>query len=468
MSLNPENLDSSEQLLHPRQIRIAVLGNVDSGKSTILGVLKEAGLYQEIVKESKALDDGQGLARARIFKHPHEQESGRTSSVSHHYLDNPEKNIVITFVDLAGHKKYLKTTMYGINGCSADYALLMVASNNGLVGTAKEHIQIALSLNIPLIVCVTKIDFAPQRVWDATMTDIENTLKMRENGRHVAFRVKDQEDLEEITRSITDPSSKLSPVFEVSNVTGQGLDLFRKFLAQLNPTIDWESKAQDEKVFCIQDKYNIKGIGLVVYGLAKSGTIKIGDRLHLGPFDDKFKLVEIKSIHNYNRQHVDYLKPGENGCFNIKSVNSKETIRRYQIKKGMVILSVPKTTQYFWARVKIIKNPTSISIGYQPTIHSSTVYQTAEIIQIDKLDKAVLIASHKEGKAEEKIEESSLTNKDLIIRAGDIANVLFKFIFEGVYITEGSIISFREGKTKGLGKVIQTLDKKTPFTSKRK
>jgi len=52
------------------EVRCAVVGNVDSGKSTILGVLTRGGL-----------DDGRGLARVALFRHKHEIESGRTSSV---------------------------------------------------------------------------------------------------------------------------------------------------------------------------------------------------------------------------------------------------------------------------------------------------------------------------------------------------------------------------------------------------
>ena len=47
------------------------IGNVDSGKSTLIGVLCSAGL-----------DDGRGSARATIMRHRHELETGRTSSVS--------------------------------------------------------------------------------------------------------------------------------------------------------------------------------------------------------------------------------------------------------------------------------------------------------------------------------------------------------------------------------------------------
>src|SRR5437667_8475361 len=43
---------------------------VDAGKSTLLGVLVKG-----------KLDDGRGRARVNLFRHKHEVESGRTSSV---------------------------------------------------------------------------------------------------------------------------------------------------------------------------------------------------------------------------------------------------------------------------------------------------------------------------------------------------------------------------------------------------
>ena len=50
--------------------RVAVTGNVDAGKSTLLGVLTHG-----------VLDDGRGVARQKLFRHKHEIETGRTSSV---------------------------------------------------------------------------------------------------------------------------------------------------------------------------------------------------------------------------------------------------------------------------------------------------------------------------------------------------------------------------------------------------
>jgi GTPase len=104
------------------ETRIAVVGNVDAGKSTMLGVLVKGGL-----------DDGRGKARVNLFRHKHEIESGRTSSVGMEIMgfDSRGKVIasdvagrklsweeigkraakVISFTDLAGHERYLRTTV---------------------------------------------------------------------------------------------------------------------------------------------------------------------------------------------------------------------------------------------------------------------------------------------------------------------------------------------------------------------
>ena len=50
---------------------LPLAGNVDSGKSTLIGVLTSA-----------TLDDGRGSARSLVLKHRHEQENGRTSAIT--------------------------------------------------------------------------------------------------------------------------------------------------------------------------------------------------------------------------------------------------------------------------------------------------------------------------------------------------------------------------------------------------
>ena len=54
---------------------MAVLGPVEAGKSTLLGVLMDG-----------QLDNGRGQARLNLLRHRHELVSGRTSSISHGFL----------------------------------------------------------------------------------------------------------------------------------------------------------------------------------------------------------------------------------------------------------------------------------------------------------------------------------------------------------------------------------------------
>lgn len=123
-------------------IRFAVCGNVDSGKSTMVGVLTKG-----------ELDDGRGRSRQHLFIHKHEKNTGRTSSIGQQILgydaqggcvnydfehtatwgDIIEKSFkVISFLDLAGHERYLKTTVSGMTGHMPDYCLLLIGANMGV------------------------------------------------------------------------------------------------------------------------------------------------------------------------------------------------------------------------------------------------------------------------------------------------------------------------------------------------
>ena len=53
---------------------------------------------------------------------------------------------MITFIDLAGHEKYLKTTVFGMTGHAPDFGMLMVGANAGIIGMTKEHLGLALAL----------------------------------------------------------------------------------------------------------------------------------------------------------------------------------------------------------------------------------------------------------------------------------------------------------------------------------
>ena len=109
------------------EIRIATLGQVDAGKTTLISLLS-----QNNEDNLTFFDNGRGLARSKIFKFKHEIESGRTSSITNCCLKTD--NNIITFVDLAGHEKYLGTTVAGLTGSSIDYVIIVIGANTNTIG----------------------------------------------------------------------------------------------------------------------------------------------------------------------------------------------------------------------------------------------------------------------------------------------------------------------------------------------
>ena len=413
------------------ETRIAVVGNVDAGKSTMLGVLVKGNL-----------DDGRGKARINLFRHKHEIESGRTSSVGMEIMgfdthgDIVSSNVpgrkltwseigtrsakVISFTDLAGHERYLRTTVFGLLSSSPNYCLLMVAANNGLIGMSKEHLGIALALNVPVMVVITKIDICPPQILEQTITQITRILKSP-GARKIPILIKNRE--ETVTTATQFVSQRICPIFQVSNVTGECLDLVRTFLNILPHHGHYDAQAPFE--FHINDTFSVPFVGTVVSGVVKSGVIHAGDTVLIGPNSiGEFQTTTIRSIER-KRIPVPMCAAGQSASFALKR------IRRKEVRKGMVVLprldSPPKVYREFVAEVLILSHATTIRPKYQAMLHVGPVSQTCAIIDIDRE----------------------------YIRTGDRATVAFKFVQRPEYLAVGDRILFREGRTKGLGIVKQ-------------
>ena len=126
------------------------------------------------------------------------------------------------------------------------------------------------------------------------------------------------------------------------------------------------------------------------------------------------------------------LTAGLSGCIAIKSVTKKEALNKKRIKKGMVLhqsLNLDKRTKAydkFTASITILHHPTTIKKNYEPVIHCGKIAQTAIIEEID----------------------------NEFLRTGDKGLVKFKFKYRPEFIEKDDILIFREGKTKGIGKII--------------
>lgn len=378
-----------------RPKRICVVGNVDAGKSTLVACLSK-----------HILDDGRGGARSKVLRHRHELEGGKSSAVAQEIVgyDEADKQIIpsdqhsshsqllhskiwaevaekssftLTLVDLCGHERYLKTTVFGLVGYSPDAAMLVVGSNAGFQKMAREHLQLMLALKIPFFIVFTKVDsMTPKNIALETLSAVEKVMR---NVQKKPYRMRGEKQIDQAVLGLW--SGKITPMFSVSCVTGDGLELLRTFLGRLsrhdnsgkiiqmnsqdasnNITLK-ESKeelksstettnvpsASDASVsteldseelladvdlmkslpnqpkkeglieFVIDSNFLVPGVGVVAGGRMVAGTIKTGDRALLGP--DKtgaFRPIIIRSIH-VNCRLVEFASAGTPATFAIRS-----------------------------------------------------------------------------------------------------------------------------------------------------
>uniref|UniRef100_A0A8C2HC67 GTP binding protein 2b n=1 Tax=Cyprinus carpio TaxID=7962 RepID=A0A8C2HC67_CYPCA len=366
-------------------LRVAVLGNVDSGKSTLLGVLTQG-----------ELDNGRGRARLNLFRHLHEIQTGRTSSISFEILGFNSKGEVvnysdsrtaeeicessskmITFIDLAGHYKYLKTTIFGLTSYCPDFAMLVVGANTGIAGTTREHLGLAMALKVPIFIVVSKVDLCGKSTVEKTVRQLERVLK-QPGCNKVPMVVSNPDDAVTAAQQFAQ-SSSVTPIFTLSSVSGENLDLLKVFFNILPPLSN--SKEQEELMqqlteFQVDEIYSVPDVGTVVGGTLYSGVCREGDRLVVGPTDDgRFLRLKVCSIHR-NRSGCRVLRAGQAATLALGNFD------RSLLRKGMVMVSPKMNPTICWqfeAAIVLLFHAKTFRCGFQVTVHVGNVRQTATV-----------------------------------------------------------------------------------------
>lgn len=427
-------------------LRVAVLGNVDSGKSTLLGVLTQG-----------ELDNGRGRARLNLFRHLHEIQTGRTSSISFEILGFNSKGEVvnysesrtaeeicesaskmITFIDLAGHHKYLKTTIFGLTSYCPDFAMLVVSANTGIAGTTREHLGLAMALKVPIFIVVSKVDLCKRETVERTVRQLERILK-QPGCNKVPLVVSTADDAVTAAQQFAQ-SPSITPIFTVSSVSGESLNLLKVFFNIIPPLSN--SKEQEELMqqlteFQVDEIYTVPDVGTVVGGTLYSGICREGEQLVVGPTDSgQFLKLTVCSIQR-NRSACRVLRAGQAATLAL------DTFDRSLLRKGMVMVSPEMNPTICWlfeAEIVLLFHAKTFHKGFQVTVHVGNIRQTATV-------KAV------HGKEE--------------LRTGEKAVVCFKFIKHPEYLKVGAKLLFREGATKGIGQVtkLQPVSQSQPSQS---
>ncbi|CAG4974608.1 unnamed protein product [Colias eurytheme] len=338
------------------ELRIAVMGANEAGKSTLIGVLTQG-----------ELDNGRGSARLNMFRHLHEVKSGRTSSLSHEILGfDAQGNVInygcselmtaerigersaklVSFLDLAGHSKYQRTTLHGLTGYCPHYAMLVISATAGITSITEEHIGLLLALDLPFFVVISKCELASNAVpvlmqqLDVLLAPAKKKplLITDENlARNCVVPQKSILDtIDQTDEQTQDSDYQHIPVFPASCVRGAGLNALHAYLLALQPpdSPQQENNADDTCEFQIDEIFHVgDSSGPVVGGLVARGRICEGDELVLGPLEDgSFATTHIRSIYR-NRVPCGRARAGQSASLTLA--------RPPALRPGMVLLSRP-------------------------------------------------------------------------------------------------------------------------------
>ncbi|UDW83250.1 selenocysteine-specific translation elongation factor [Pasteurella canis] len=283
---------------------IVTSGHVDHGKTALL----------------------QALTGTNTAHLPEEKKRGMTIDLGYAYLpltDLGKTDRTLGFIDVPGHEKFLVNMLAGLGGI--DYAMLIVAADEGIQAQTKEHLTILRLLQLQqIIVVITKAD----RATSLQIDQLSQQLKANY------------------------PILAQSPLFITSAKTTQGIETLREYLAQLPNLADQNKPFR----YAIDRVFSVKGAGTVVTGTAFTGQVKIDDELYLSTG----QTVRVKNIHSQN-QKTNLGAAGERLALNIHT-----DLVRSLIERGDWLFSQPP--QAATERISVQIN-TEIPLGESQVIH---------------------------------------------------------------------------------------------------
>lgn len=381
--------------------KIALLGASNNGKSTFLGILT----YD-------ILDDGIGISRDNIFRHTHEKQNGNTSSIKYEIIGYNENRYInynsgyigsweyivknskkiINLIDLPGNSKYLKTILFGLMAHRPDYVLIFISlieynEKNEIDLDTELYINLCIKLGLRFSLVFTKNDLINSDNKDDIIDKFCSKINLDNN---IIYQVKDENDL-----NIIGNIDNIIPLFNISNVTGNNIDLIKFQLKNLNKYPNVKTFKDENGVeFMINDLFFVPDVGNVVSGILDEGVIHIGDKLLIGPLNQTFYNVKIVSIHK-KQVPSKTLFQGEIGSLVIK-IDHKLTINKH-----LMIISTDKLFHLKNKfKIKIKKdNYTELKKDLQLMVFCRNVYDSITINEIidDHLDVTIDVKFHNEN-----------------------------------------------------------------------
>ena len=228
---------------------VGTAGHIDHGKTTLVRAL--TGVETDRLKEEKARGISIELGYAYTA------------------LEGGE---VLGFIDVPGHERLIHTMVAG--ACGIDFALLVVAADDGVMPQTREHLAILELLGIAHgAVALSKTD----RVDEARLREVE----------------------QQVAQTLAATALHAAPLFRLNATLADdpGVAALRTHLQRQAARLQAQ---HDERLFrlAVDRVFSLPGQGTVVTGTVFSGQVRVGDTLLVMPSGTA---ARIRSLHTQNR-----------------------------------------------------------------------------------------------------------------------------------------------------------------------
>ena len=368
---------------------IGTAGHIDHGKTSLVRALtgtdtdrlpeeKKRGMSIELGYAFLApSDDGPAVGKGSVAP---AATAGQTEVVPAFGLPREP----IAFIDVPGHEKLLHTMISGATGI--DFALLLVAADDGVMPQTREHLAVLSLLGIDRgVVAITKIDRVDEaRVQEVTQqaralladtplahvpiipvsaTRGDGVAELRQLLRAEAARL----DVAHGADGAADPHGSDSPVRAAAATEP----------AQTTADTTTALPAQAGFRLAIDRVFSLDGVGTVATGTVHAGRVQVGDVLQQLP--DGPKELRVRSLHAQNRS-TDTAHAGQRCAINLAGVERDQLQRGHWLAQpGLASVSDRLDVElHLWHA-----EPRAIRSGTRVHVHLGTTASPAAVAVLD-------------------------------------------------------------------------------------
>lgn len=279
-------------------LRFITAGNVDDGKSTLIGRLlydsdsihtDQLGVLQKQTKQ-EGVDIDLSLITDGLRA---EREQGITIDVAYKYFSTSKRKFIIA--DAPGHEQYTRNMITGAS--NSDLIIVLVDARNGITDQTKRHASVGSLMGIKkAIIAINKIDLLnySEEVFNQIKSDFE-AIKSELNYNEIIYI-----PVSALVGDNVVTTSENTPWYKGKSIL-QTLESI-----ELDNSEDLEARFQVQWVIRPKDDENHDYRGYA--GQILSGTYKVGDKVSILPAKIETNIVKIER----NLQEVDEAVAGDN------------------------------------------------------------------------------------------------------------------------------------------------------------